>query len=164
MNKQTYISELRRHFDTDERRINHALKVLNFAEQIMHGEMVDDSLRRIVTITAILHDVGIKAAEQKYGSSAGPYQEQEGPAIAEAIMRRLNESKDVIARVSYIIGGHHTPAKNNGLDFQIIWEADLMVNIEEDNLTGDKAKLAAIVAKNFRTKTGRQLAEQTYLA
>lgn len=164
MYKETYIEALKCHFGSDSRRINHALKVLAFAEQIMDGESISKNLRQIVTMTAILHDVGIKIAEQKYGSSAGPYQEQEGPPVAAAIMRRLGENEAVIDRVCYIIGGHHTPAKNDGLDFQIIWEADLFVNIEEEGLTGDKDKLKIILAKNFKTVTGKRLAEEIYLA
>jgi len=34
---------------------------------------------------SILHDVGIKAAEEKHGSSAGHFQELEGPEIARKI-------------------------------------------------------------------------------
>lgn len=163
MDKEFYIGELKRHFGADARRINHALKVLGFAEQIMDGEGVDRTVRHIVTITAVLHDVGIKIAEEKYNSSAGPHQEKEGPPVAREIMKRANEDEAVIERVCYIIGGHHTPGKNDGLDFQIIWEADLLVNIEEDALTGDKDKLAYIITKNFKTATGKSIAERLYM-
>lgn len=162
MDKEFYIGELKRHFGADTRRINHALKVLAFAEQIMDGEKTGRAMRHIVTVTAILHDAGIKVAEEKYHSSAGPYQEQEGPPVARAIMRRAGEDEAVIDRVCYIIGGHHTPGKNDGLDFQIIWEADLLVNIEEDGLTGDKDKLRRIIAKNFKTATGKGIATRLY--
>lgn len=163
MCKDTYIAEMQAHFGTDKRRINHALKVLRFAEMILEGENVADDLRTIVTITALLHDVGIKAAEEKYKSSAGRYQEIEGPPIAEEIMRRHGETEAVIGRVAYIIGGHHTAAKNNGLDFQIIWEADLLVNIEEDGLADGSDKLGGIIERNFRTNTGKAIAYKEYL-
>ena len=163
MCKDTYIAELHAHFGPDKRRINHALKVLRFAEMIMEGEKVADELRTIVTITALLHDVGIKTAEEKYKSSAGRYQEIEGPPIAEEIMRRRDESQAVMGRVAYIIGGHHTAAKNNGLDFQIIWEADLLVNIAEDGLADGSDKLRGIIDRNFRTGTGKAIAYREYL-
>ena len=163
MGKDAYIAELHTHFGPDRRRINHALKVLRFAEMIMAGEKVADELRTIVTITALLHDVGIKAAEEKYKSAAGRYQEIEGPPLAAEIMRRQGESQAVIDRVAYIIGGHHTAAKNNGLDFQIIWEADLLVNIAEDGLADGSAKLRGIIERNFRTNTGKAIAYREYL-
>lgn len=163
MYKETYTQELKQHFGTDQRRINHALKVLHYAGKIMSGEGVDEKMRKVITVTALLHDVGIKAAEQKYHSSAGNYQELEGPPIAVNIMAKHGEEQALTERVAYIIGGHHTAAKNDGLDFQIIWEADLLVNIEEDGLTGDKNKLAPLIKKNFKTNTGLKIAEETYL-
>ncbi|MBP2638592.1 MAG: hypothetical protein H6Q72_4499 [Firmicutes bacterium] len=163
VNKEDYILELRDHFGSDERRINHALKVLAVAEIIMDGEQVGDAICDVVTVTALLHDVGIKVAEQKYNSSAGPYQEIEGPPIVRAIMFRRGEPQEIIDRVAYIVGGHHTVSKNDGLDFQIIWEADLLVNIEEDGLDRFSEKLPAIISKNFYTSTGRNLAKERYL-
>ncbi len=157
------IEDLKRHFGSDQRRINHALNVLANAETIMDGEKTDEKTRRIVTITALLHDVGIKAAEEKYNSSAGPYQELEGPPIVTAILTGRGEPQAVIQRIAYIVGGHHTAAKNDGLDFQIIWEADLLVNIEEEGLTAHPEKLRTLIAKNFRTVTGSRLAQERYL-
>lgn len=163
MSKNIYTDELRKHFGSDTRRINHALKVLHYAELIVDGEKVHGEMRKVVTITALLHDVGIKAAEQKYNSSAGHYQEIEGPSIARAIMQRHDEPPAVMDRVAYIIGGHHTAAKNDGLDFQIIWEADLLVNIEEDGLAKGTDKLQRIIEKNFLTDTGKSIAYKQYL-
>lgn len=163
MYREQYIEELQQHFGTDRRRIQHALKVLAFAERIMDGEGVDDAMRKTITITALLHDTGIKIAEQKYNSAAGPYQELEGPPVVREIMQRRGEAVPIIERVAYIVGGHHTPSKNDGLDFQIIWEADLLVNIEEDGLTGDKQKLQMIIEKDFKTSTGDSIARKTYL-
>jgi hypothetical protein len=132
---------------------------------IMSGEAVSEENRKIVTITALLHDVGIKIAEDKYNSSAGRYQEIEGPAIVEEMMCRQGEQQELIERVSYIVGGHHTPAKNNGLDFQILWEADLLVNIEEDGLAsqGDN-QLKTVIERNFKTATGNMIARAKYLS
>jgi len=164
MYKETYTEELRAYFGTDQRRINHALKVLDYAEKIMAGETLDEEKRKIVTITALLHDVGIKIAEEKYGSSAGHYQEIEGPAIVQEMMCRQGEHSELIERVSYIVGGHHTPAKNNGLDFQILWEADLLVNIEEDGAVsqGDN-QLKTVIARNFKTFIGIMIAKNKFL-
>jgi len=163
INKEDYILELKEHFGSDERRIHHALKVLAVSEIIMNGEQVDDAICDVVTVAALLHDVGIKVAEEKYNSSAGYYQELEGPPIVREIMFRRGEPQEIIDRVAYIVGGHHTVSKNDGLDFQIIWEADLMVNIEEDGLDRFPEKLPAIISKNFYTPTGRQLAARRYL-
>ncbi|WP_425059159.1 hypothetical protein SCACP_38260 [Sporomusa carbonis] len=162
MFRDVYIEELKRHFGEDQRRINHALKVLGYAETIMDGEGVDESMRKIITITALLHDVGIKVAEAKYNSAAGRYQEMEGPPIVKEIMERQGERQDTIDRVTYIVGGHHTPAKNNGLDFQIIWEADLLVNIQEEGIDTNVVHVRKIIEKNIKTATGWKIARKIY--
>ena len=161
--KEAYKSELKQHFGADERRIQHALKVLKTAETIMDGENIQGFIRDVVTITALLHDVGIKTAEQKYQSAAGTYQEIEGPPLARGMMERRGAEPAVIDRICYIIGGHHTASKNDGLDFQIIWEADLYVNIEEESLAQNQQALAAMIEKNFKTATGKNLAKRTFL-
>ena len=53
---------------------------------------------------AYVHDIGIKISEEKYNSSAGKYQEIEGPPIAEEMLTKLGYDKDVIERVSYLVG------------------------------------------------------------
>ncbi|WP_431731805.1 hypothetical protein [Aceticella autotrophica] len=42
MFREKYIEDMKKYFGSDTRRINHALKVLNFAEQIMEQEDVND--------------------------------------------------------------------------------------------------------------------------
>ncbi|MBP2649178.1 MAG: hypothetical protein H6Q74_3 [Firmicutes bacterium] len=160
--RERYIDELNRHFGVDQRRINHALKVLANVELIMEQEKLSEETYKIIIVTALLHDVGIKPAEEKYQSSAGVYQEIEGPPIVRAIMNRLGEPEAIIERVAYIVGGHHTVMKNNGLDFQIIWEADLLVNIEEEGLMNSPG-ISDIIAKNFRTATGKRIAREMFL-
>jgi len=98
MYKEKYIAEMKNYFGDETRRINHTLKVLNYAERIMEGEKIEGDLKKLITITAILHDIGIIVAEQKYNSSAGKYQEIEGPPIAREIMAKNNEDKSIIER------------------------------------------------------------------
>jgi HD superfamily phosphodiesterase len=161
--KEMAIERMKRIFGEDIRRINHALKVLRFSEEIMESEIKKEQFGDIITLTAILHDIGIHEAEKKYNSNSGKYQEIEGPPIARKVMEELNLNKILLERVCYIIGGHHTASKIDGIDFQIIWEADLLVNIEEDGLNKKNTNLKKIIDKNFKTKTGKSIAEKLYL-
>jgi hypothetical protein len=114
-----------------------------------------------VTLTAILHDIGIHEAERKYNSNLGMYQEIEGPPIAKRTLREMGIRNRTIERVCYIIGGHHTPSKVDEVDFQILWEADLLVNIEESGLMTDKnVNLRTVISQNFKTATGKRIAEK----
>ncbi|MGD9930269.1 MAG: HD domain-containing protein [Mangrovibacterium sp.] len=149
-------------FSTDVRRINHALKVYSFARLIANEENITGAELKIIELSAILHDIGIPAAEQKYQSSAGKYQEIEGPPIAREMLMHLGASPETIYRVCYLIGNHHSYTKIDGIDFQILVEADFLVNIFEDGIS--KKSASAIRDTYFKTKTGTQLLEQMYLA
>jgi HD superfamily phosphodiesterase len=161
--REKLIEKMKEIFGEDNKRINHALKVLKFSEEIMEHEVMDSQIKNIIVSTAILHDIGIHEAEKKYNSNSGKYQEIEGPPIAKKIMEALELNKIFIDRICYIIGGHHTAKKNDGIDFQIIWESDLLVNIEEDGLNSANSNLEKIIKDNFITETGRNIATKLYL-
>ena len=59
-----------------------------------------------------------------------------------------------------MIGNHHSYSKIDGLDFQILVEADFLVNIYEDEL--NKKMLASIREKYFKTTTGKMLLGTIY--
>jgi len=149
------------YFGADVRRINHAIKVYGFANCIARREKLSDIEILIVDIVAILHDIGIKEAEIKYNSSIGKYQEIEGPAIARSILSDLEINNNVLDRICFIIGNHHSYQKIDGLDFQIIVEADLLVNIYEDKMT--KYSIESVCNKYFKTQTGLSMIKRIYL-
>ena len=153
--------EMKKYFGTDFKRVNHALKVAKVAEQILKME---GGHPLVVMGAAYLHDIGIHEAERKYGSPSGHYQEMEGPAIAKEILERLNVQKEMVDEICDIIGHHHCPREEETLNFQILYEADGLVNIEEEGISKDPKNLQAMIEKIFRTVTGKQLAEKLFLA
>lgn len=161
--KDLAIKKMKEIFGIDTKRINHALKVLKFSEEILKNENLSEDLIEIVILTAIFHDIGIHEAERKHNSNSGKYQELEGPPIARRILQELGIDSGIIERICYIIGGHHTASKNNGIDFQIIWESDLIVNIEEDGLDKKDINISDIIDKNFKTINGRAIAQKLYV-
>lgn len=148
------------YFQTDVKRINHALIVFDFALIIADEQSLDKKTKEIISYTAILHDIGIKKAEKKYNSSIGRYQEIEGPKIARKILSDLNISKEIIDRVCHIIGNHHSYKKIDGIDFQIIVEADILVNIFEDSMS--KEAIENIQENIFKTQSGKKLISTMY--
>lgn len=158
--KERLLKEMETYFKGDKKRILHARQVTEFAEKILSGEKGD---YEIVLAAAILHDIGIPEAERKYGSSAGRYQEIEGPPIARNILEKAGFVSEKIAEVCEIISHHHTRGKVNTLNFKIIYEADWLVNLPEEGDLKDKKKLGGIIAKIFLTETGKKLAHKIYL-
>ncbi len=158
--KDKLLKELEAYFGADTKRIDHAKKVLSFAEELLRHEPAD---ARIVIPASILHDVGIKASEKKYGSAAGHYQEREGPKIAKDIMRNIGLEDAVIDEVCQIIGCHHSPGKVNTRNFKVLYDADWLVNLIDEVGAEDKDKLRRLIAKVFLTDTGRAMAGKLYL-
>ncbi len=154
------IQKMIRYFEADVKRINHALKVYGFASTIAREENLSKNEILIVDIAAVLHDIGIKEAEKKYNSCKGHYQEIEGPPVARKLLSESNLKPEIIDRVSYLIGNHHSYDKIDGQDFQILVEADFLVNIFEAKMSEETIK--NVRQKYFKTKTGIEIIESMY--
>jgi len=156
------MEEMIAYFEGDIKRINHFIKVYEYANIILSDEDLIGKEAFIVKNAALMHDIGIKNSEIKYNTSIGKYQEKEGPPEAKLIMEKLDFKEDVIERICYLVGNHHSYHKVNGIDFQILIEADFIVNIEEDRIQKDEVLIMS--NKYFKTKKGRELLKILYLA
>jgi len=149
------INKMIEYYKGDRKRINHFLKVFSYAKAIGESETDDEQLLYILETAAVTHDIGIKISEEKYNSSSGHYQQQEGPSIARKMLSELNYDNETIERVCYLIAHHHTYNNISGLDYQILVEADFLVNIDEENMSTDAVKN---IKKNiFKTKSGMNM-------
>ena len=146
----------------DPMRIQHFLKVHAFARLIGLDEGLDEHTQSVLEAAALVHDIGIHPAEAKYGSSAGKYQEELGPAEAEKLLTGLGWPEADIRRISFLVGHHHTYTAIDGPDYQILVEADFLVNLYEDHEPPAARKRAYEVI--FRTETGKQLCRELYPA
>ena len=161
MNTGLIIKKAIDYFGNDTKRINHFMKVYSFAKTIGELEGLSDREQSILEVTAVLHDIGIKNAEAKYNSSAGKYQEQEGPAVAQDILTEFDFDREFVERVKFLIGHHHTYDNIQGMDYQILVEADFIVNIYEDNM--QKEVIENLINKIFVTKAGTEIAKTMFL-
>lgn len=158
--KTALITAMEAYFNTDSKRIKHAHSVTEYAEELLKrdgGEYI------IVIGAAVLHDIGIPAAEEKYGSSAGKYQEIEGPPIARQILTRLGFAPEQTEEICQIIAHHHSPGKINTLNFKILYDADWLVNLRDEYDIRNEKKLGNIINKVFLTPSGKTLAREIYL-
>jgi putative nucleotidyltransferase with HDIG domain len=154
------IAAMKKEFGDDQKRITHALSVLEKAQELLGDEGADP---RVVLTAAILHDIGIQEAERKHGSSAGKYQEIEGPPIARRIMKELNLDEDTIEHVSRIIGNHHSARDIDTPEFRIVWDADWLVNIPDEFPDADSDELSRKIDKIFKTSAGKKKAYEMYV-
>lgn len=140
----------------DPKRIQHFIKVYEFAHLIGVLEKIDENTLKILDAAAILHDIGIRPSEEKYGACNGKLQEQEGPYYAQQMLSDFAEiTKKETDRICYLIGHHHTYTDVDGMDYRILLEADFLVNAYEDSM--DKDSICTFRKNVFRTKTGIKL-------
>lgn len=143
------------YYDGDPKRIQHFTKVHSYARLIGIGEELDDASLFILEAAAYTHDIGIRVAEEKYGRCDGKLQEQEGPIIAQKMLSQLGFENYIVERICFLIGHHHTYDNIDGLDYQILVEADFLVNLYEDD-AGNRA-IDKAYKRIFRTETGKKI-------
>jgi HD superfamily phosphodiesterase len=154
--------EMKRYFKHDFKRIGHATKVARYAEQIFKREGGNPA---VILSASYLHDIGIKESERKYQSTAAKYQEEEGPPIAREILSKLGAKQDLIEEVCDIIGHHHHPRPEESLNFKVLYDADLITNLEEQQKERavNSERINRLIEKAFLTEGGADLAKKVLL-
>lgn len=152
--------EMIQYYSGDPKRIQHFTKVHSYAKLIGSLEKLDAPTLFTLETAALVHDIGIKLCEEKYGDCNGKLQEKEGPAIAREMLERLNFDPDVIDRVCYLVGHHHTYSGIDGVDYQILVEADFLVNLYEDQLS--KSACKTTLDKIFKTTSGSSICKKMF--
>ncbi len=158
--RENLIKDMKDLSGDDQRRIDHALSVLKHARDI-HSEEGGSEL--VVDAAAILHDIGIHEAERKHGSSAGKYQEIEGPAIARRIMVEHDITEPDMDHICRIIANHHSARDIDTLEFRIIWDADWLVNLPDVYTDASQEKIETLINRIFKTKSGKRNARLLYI-
>lgn len=142
------------HDGGDPKRIQHMVKVYQFARLIGEEEGLSAGELLILETAAIVHDIGIRPAEERYGSCSGRLQEQEGPPEAERLLTALGYDRDITERVAWLVGHHHTYTDVKERDHQILLEADFLVNLFEDGC--DRETIQHTYHRIFRTGAGKK--------
>lgn len=160
--KERVAIEMKRYFKRDFKRIGHAMRVARYAERIGKKEMGNLA---VILSAAYLHDIGIHEAERKHGSTASKYQEEEGPPIAKLILTRLGAKDELIDEVCDIIGHHHHPRKEETINFKVLYDSDLIANLEDNqkDSQSDTGRLDEIIETAFLTDSGKEEAESVLL-
>ena len=144
----------------DAKRIQHFCKVHSYAKLIAETEQVDEKCLFMLEAAALTHDIGIHLCEEKYGNCNGKLQEKEGPALAAKLLKELGFDGEVSERVQYLIAHHHTYDNIDGIDYQILVEADFIVNIMEDGLSKEAAMKA--YHSIFKTECGKKICREMF--
>lgn len=146
--------------DGSRKDVRHFLKVHAYAKIIGELENLDEKTQLTLEVAAIVHDIACPLCREKYGSSRGKNQEIEGMPLAREFLSDTELDGDIIDRVVYLVGHHHTIDMVDGVDYRILLEADYLVNADESNYTPENIENTRRVM--FKTKTGTELLNSIY--
>ena len=120
--------------------INHFIKVYGYAKMIGECEHLASKEQKILEIAAILHDIACPLCREKYGNTDGKRQEEEGIPLVYDFLKETGIEPETVDRVAYLVGHHHTLTDIDGLDYQILIEADYLVNVEENGYSEENIR------------------------
>ncbi len=141
--------------------IEHFLKVWGYAKTIGELEKLDSDTQETLELAAIAHDIACPLCRAKYGNADGKHQELEGAPLTKEFYADFCLPADKLERICYLVGHHHTVDKVDGPDYQILLEADFLVNASESHL--DRDAIMHFRDKVFRTETGTRMLNDIYL-
>ena len=135
--------------------IAHLLKVWAYAKSIGELEGLDAQTQQTLEIAALTHDIACPLCRQKYGSAAAALQEKEGAPLVRALLEDFALDANIVDRVAFLVAHHHTLNMIDGPDYQILIEADFLVNLHE---SPDRYRaILAAEERIFRTDSGKRL-------
>lgn len=141
--------------------IDHFLKVWALAKTIGEAEKLDETTQETLEIAAVVHDIVCPLCREKYGNTNGKHQEEESAPLVEKFLAELPAGMLNVERIKWLVEHHHTYTNVEGMDYQILLEADFLVNAGE---SGYSEKTIENACKNiFRTATGTRLLKSMYL-
>ena len=135
--------------------IDHLIRVWAYAKMIGELEKLDPETQFILEVAAITHDIACPLCREKYGNTNGKYQEAEGAVLVRSFLKDTGLTEEQISRVSYLVGHHHTFIGLDGIDYQILIEADYIVNASEHGY-GEES-IRTFVEKIMKTDSGKRI-------
>ena len=130
--------------------INHMIGVWTYARTIGQLEKLDQETQYILEAAAITHDIACPFIWDEFGHTNHKRQETEGAVMVRDFLASLPE--DQLERIAYLVGHHHTLNNIDGADYQILVEADLIMNACEKGWKLDR------IFPILRTDAGKRIA------
>lgn len=140
--------------------ITHFITVWTYAKTIGELEGLDADTQYLLEATAIVHDIACPFCREKYGRTDGKLQEKEGPSIVRTFLAASGMTEAQVERIAYLVGHHHTLTGIDGMDYQILIEADYLVNASEK--TYSPANVQNFMNTSMKTESGKKLAKALF--
>ena len=140
--------------------IDHFVRVWNYAKTIAELEGIDPETQYILEVAAITHDIACPLCRKKYGNTNGKYQEEEGFLLVKDFLSDSGMTHAQINRVAFLVGHHHTFLGIDGIDWQILIEADYIANATENGYSKENVK--NFIKRIMKTESGKRLVQSVF--
>ena len=140
--------------------IDHLVRVWTYAKTIGELEGIDANTQYILEAAAITHDIACPLCREKYGNTNGKHQEEEGVILVRAFLSDCGMGAEQIDRIVYLVGHHHSFHDIEGIDYQILIEADYIANASENGYS--KENMTNFINKTMKTESGERLARAVF--
>ena len=140
--------------------IDHLIRVWTYARTIGELEGLDANTQYILEVAAITHDIACPLCREKYGNTNGKHQEEEGAPMVRAFLSDSGMSVEQIERVADLVGHHHTFSGIDGIDWQILIEADYIANASENGFS--RGNVVNFRNRIMKTASGKRLADAVF--
>ena len=140
--------------------IDHFIRVWTYAKTIAELEQLDSETQYILEVAAITHDIACPLCREKYGNTNGKHQEAEGVSMVETFLNDADMSAHQMERIKYLVGHHHTLSGIDGIDHQILIEANYIANASENGYDGKN--IENFLNQIVKTSTGKQLIKSVF--
>ena len=140
--------------------IDHFIRVWTYAKTIGELENLDSETQFIVEAAAITHDIACPLCRRKYGNTNGKLQEEEGAPMVKEFLADSGMTCEMTERIAFLVGHHHTLRGIDGLDYQILVEADYIANATENGY--DHQNIENFMQKIMKTESGKQILKDVF--
>jgi len=158
--KEIVTLAMKEHCNGDKERIDNALKILRFVEDILEHE---EGNPKVVIAAGILYNIGLHEVGKKPKKAKKSDQENNNLPTVRGILERSGSKTEIIEEVCQIIENHQHPENINTLNGNIVYDAVRLFNEGLKYDTEDKEKLKQIINEGFFTATGKRAAKELYL-
>lgn len=143
------------------RDIAHFTAAWTYAKTIGELEELDAHTQFLAEAAAIVHDIACPLIRDSSGHADWKRQELEGPPLAEQFLSGCDVPAEDIARLCWLVGHHHTLGDIREADYQILIEADYIVNAMENRYPAEQIR--TFLRDYVKTATGAELITSLFL-
>ena len=140
--------------------IDHLIRVWTYAKTIGELEGIDANMQYILEVAAITHDIACPLCRTKYGNTNGKHQEEEGVPLVRTFLADCGIGAEQIDRIAWLVGHHHTFHDIQGIDYQILIEADYIANASENEYS--RENVVNFMNRIMKTESGKRLAQAVF--